>query len=250
MRIVTGLFVLLVPCSLGAQTATTCGVERWPVKTMVDDDTGSVDHAPQPTTIASLTSLPRTSEERTRRGRVGIERRTFRIRGMLREVRPQPTDGDIHLVLADPADPRVTMVAEIPDSLCALTSRHASDFAEARRVLERIPLGGEIEVEGVAFWDDEHGQRGMAENGIELHPVLRISPVLTGADLAGEIRDDRAVDAESSDSSGVRVWVNTSSNVYHCPDSEFYGRTARGKYLPESVARQAGARPAGGRRCR
>jgi micrococcal nuclease len=28
-----------------------------------------------------------------------------------------------------------------------------------------------------------------------------------------------------------RVWVNTSSRVYHCPGTRYYGNTARGEYL-------------------
>jgi hypothetical protein len=29
-----------------------------------------------------------------------------------------------------------------------------------------------VVVEGVGFWDDDHGQAGVAPNAIELHPVL------------------------------------------------------------------------------
>src|SRR5207237_10583783 len=32
-----------------------------------------------------------------------------------------------------------------------------------------------VRVTGVGFWDDNHGQRGVAPNAIELHPVLGIS---------------------------------------------------------------------------
>jgi hypothetical protein len=48
---------------------------------------------------------------------------------------------------------------------------------------------------------------------------------------------------------GVRVWVNTSSGVYHCPGTRYYGNTVRGKYLQEPAARAAGNRPAYGRAC-
>lgn len=47
----------------------------------------------------------------------------------------------------------------------------------------------------------------------------------------------------------IRVWVNLRSGAYHCPGTEFYGKTARGTYLPEPVARQRGYRPASGRPC-
>jgi hypothetical protein len=47
----------------------------------------------------------------------------------------------------------------------------------------------------------------------------------------------------------VRVWVNTSSGVYHCPGSRYYGNTRRGEYMTESEARSAGHRPAYDRPC-
>ncbi len=38
-----------------------------------------------------------------------------------------------------------------------------------------------------------------------------------------------------------KVWVNTKSNVYHCPGDRFYGRTKNGKYMTEKEAKAAGA---------
>ncbi len=48
---------------------------------------------------------------------------------------------------------------------------------------------------------------------------------------------------------GAQVWVNTSSGVYHCPGSRYYGTTRAGKYLSEGAAKAAGHRPAYGRPC-
>ncbi len=48
---------------------------------------------------------------------------------------------------------------------------------------------------------------------------------------------------------GARVWVNTSSHVYHCPGTRYYGNTKSGTYMSEGAARAAGHRPAGGRSC-
>lgn len=46
-----------------------------------------------------------------------------------------------------------------------------------------------------------------------------------------------------------RVWVNTSSGVYHCPGTRYYGRTKRGEYMTESAAKSRGFRATGGRAC-
>jgi len=48
----------------------------------------------------------------------------------------------------------------------------------------------------------------------------------------------------------VRVWVNTSSDIYWCPGSQWYGKTKRGFYTTQREAQQAGYRPAYYRVCR
>ena len=46
-----------------------------------------------------------------------------------------------------------------------------------------------------------------------------------------------------------KVWVNTASNVYHCPGSDYYGKTKAGTYMSESDAKAKGAHPDHGRPC-
>lgn len=238
------LLTAIYPVALAAQGGTLCGSDRWSVKTLTDRYRDSVSFEAEPTSVTALVDLPEPRESRPQQGRLALERRTFRVRAVLVEQRFQD-DGDIHLVLADPADRSKMLIAEIPDSACATGTRRASDFAEARRVVNRLPTGLELEVTGVAFWDDDHGQMGNAANGIELHPVLSVLPILTKNDI---LRME--VGADPPDTTEIRVWLNLGSRVYHCPGTSMYGVTKNGEFMPESAAVRAGGRPAGGRRCR
>jgi hypothetical protein len=92
-------------------------------------------------------------------------------------------DGDIHLVIASRTYRHRTMIVEFPNPACVASGFKRDRMRAARReVLDACgsfstssftALHGNVRIKGVGFWDEIHGQTGVAPNGIELHPALR-----------------------------------------------------------------------------
>ena len=55
---------------------------------------------------------------------------------------------------------------------------------------------------------------------------------------------EQATRPQASGGGHGQVWVNTELRVYHREGSPFYGTTAKGKYMTEQDAIQAGYKPA------
>ena|SRR5689334_18893735 len=53
----------------------------------------------------------------------------------------------------------------------------------------------------------------------------------------------------TSGNPNVTVWVNTSTGVYHCPNTRWYGNTKSGTYMTQQEAQSKGYRPAYGSIC-
>jgi hypothetical protein len=55
--------------------------------------------------------------------------------------------------------------------------------------------------------------------------------------------------AKASSGGAGQVWVNSKSKVYHCPGTQYYGKTKAGTYMSESAAIAGGNRPDHGKAC-
>jgi hypothetical protein len=164
-----------------APAASSCGVQRWASKTLTDAAARSVNLTPRLSTIGALGRIAPPTVFGLRFG--ATERTNFRIRVRLLSAKIE-ADGDVHLVIASPSSGR-TMIAEFPSLACTGLSLAAARMQTARAAFETAcgvqsrsgftTLTGTATVTGVGFFDFKHHQRGVAPNGIELHPVLRFS---------------------------------------------------------------------------
>ena len=162
-----------------------CGVERWGVKTLTDPLARKINFTPKATTVRSLRRRQAPAGLRGLGRLPGLETRTFRIRVALVEMKVED-DSDIHLVIADPRDRQLTMIVEFPHASC---TRGASRQARAKMRRARsllvgacgsptssfTSLSGKATISGVGFFDELHGQTGVAPNGIELHPAVGLT---------------------------------------------------------------------------
>jgi hypothetical protein len=162
-----------------------CGVERWGVKTLTDPLAGKVVFAPKDTTIRALRGRRSPGGVRGLGRLLGVETRTFRVRVALVEMKLEP-DSDIHVVIADPRNSRLTMIAEFPHPSCTAGASPQAR-AKMRRARNSLVsacgspsssfarLTGRATISGVGFFDEIHGQKGVAPNGIELHPAVGLT---------------------------------------------------------------------------
>jgi len=158
-----------------------CGVERWSVKTGTDADAGKITLAPATqTTVAELDALPAPGNLPDDSRIQPTETTVFQLSARLTKYKLE-ADSDYHLVLDDGSGH--TMIAEIPDPSCvgsgsplATGIETARDQFDARfDPTDRFQDANvPVTITGVGFFDFQHGQTGVAPNGIELHSVLDV----------------------------------------------------------------------------
>jgi|GEM_PF-1551744 len=167
-----------------------CGVERWAVKTLRDPEAAELSRTPVNTTVEQLASAQAPYDPDTLRRRYGpVEKTLWRVRARLLGFAYED-DSDYHVVIAGSSGQ--TMIAEIPSEQCVASNK--SVYVAVRRAVRELAHfrperrsgfhwldgGGQtppiITLVGYGYFDRIHGQNGVSPNGVEIHPVLSITP--------------------------------------------------------------------------
>lgn len=166
------------PRAEGAQRIVhVCGTERWAVKTATDQYTLRGGKFPElVTTIDWLVEQPVQKVGENRRASP-IEVSTLVVRNVRLIYYKKEDDQDYHLVITDGVH---TMVVEAANPDCAQGSLFQGLIAGVYTQLTHLRIGKpkivdqEVSIKGLGLFDKVHGQHGVAQNGIEIHPILAI----------------------------------------------------------------------------
>src|SRR5207245_2260525 len=123
--------------SSASVTGVQCGVERWPVKTLSDQDAAQVNFTPVQSSVAALRSLVPPASLPPSSRIAPTELTVFTLTAQVVEMKLEE-DRDIHLVIAQPGDASATMITEFPDAdQCsgAVASADAAEMRTARAAL-------------------------------------------------------------------------------------------------------------------
>ena len=179
-----GPAVVILSCTSPAPYNTqnwtsSCGAERWAIKTGTDSQAGMVSLASQVSSIVQLSAVTPPPNISTS-VRYPLELLTYRLKNVTLTTVKMETDSDYHLVISDGTH---TMIAEIPYPGCvgpgspfACFITHARGAIDAQINVTSTPKTPNltISIVGVGMFDFDHSQLGKAPNGVELHPVLGI----------------------------------------------------------------------------
>jgi hypothetical protein len=159
-----------------------CGKERWSVKTLTDKDTTKIDFQNVKKSTVQKQCLMKRPTKVKNMPRMKTETNVYEIEAYVVEFKKE-ADQDYHVVISD-LETGENMVIEIVDPDCP-GIRTTSRYQALKKVRDWFTdefnptqsfknTHKKVKLTGVGFFDYLHGQRGMSDNGREIHPVLKM----------------------------------------------------------------------------
>jgi hypothetical protein len=201
--------IAVLTLAVSAAACAQCGVERNDVKDLKDAAAKEIHMTPEPMTIAALRTIKPPAKIGNLLPRLPGERQVYELEAQIIGYKyeafdpiKKTGDRDYHVVLSTIGKPAETMIIEIPHPDCG-PPEYKQLFAQLRAFVDAqakaqaprhtpgptfftFPKPVPVTVGGVTFFDKIHGthknldgtigQVGVAPNGIELHPTLKLNP--------------------------------------------------------------------------
>ena len=167
------------------------GVYRWDYKLLIDP-VGANNVYPSiatSTTIKKLVNILRPNKDEMKNKRADAEKKKVKLIAWVVMAGKEDNDFDYHLVLKSLTG-NDSMIAEIPDPEQVKLKGFPNlkkDYSKGRAFVERAvdnnpgsvrPVDHPVKVNitGIVFFDKTAHGKGHSKNGVEIHPVLKISP--------------------------------------------------------------------------
>jgi hypothetical protein len=165
---------------------------RWAVKTGSDEAARQIDTTDEGLakaetfTVSQMTEWvrPKLNSTNVQNRQAPYETKLVTVTATLTDYRLSKDDQDLHLVLKEPDQPEgLTIIGEIPDpSLVVKENPWRAFYIPNRAAFYELfkprsawkTANRRVRIIGVPFFDLAHGQRGVAKNGIEIHPILKL----------------------------------------------------------------------------
>ena len=172
-KLITLFFLILLLC-LPSYSQTDS--DRRDVKFVRDNFVSKIDTNDLDVTVYDLGNVPEPKQLYRNTVRLQIEMQVFTIKCKVKKIIKEK-DGDYHIIVEDLIHTGSTMIIEVVNP-SEVGTKFYSQIKKVRKFLlnnHLLMVNKTIIVSGVAFFDIKHNQKGIAPNGIELHPVLKLN---------------------------------------------------------------------------